>query len=266
MYLLALDESGTHGGSPVMIVGGLAIHERDARPLQTELDAVVHRHLSPLGLDPLAHELHATDIRKPKGARPATATRGPRQASLWKTVPLATRTAVLEDAYRTLAQYEEVDNKHPWSIFACIIDARHRKFAQRERHAYDHVLHRFDEMVAERSTSTGVPQHGLVIHDRRSDEERNIQDRASTWRRTAGRLTRLADVPLFADSRATRLLQAADLVNYALWRQFSTADTTYSGHVWPRTYQLAGRMTGAIHITPAFRTGACGCPPCQARS
>jgi hypothetical protein len=31
VYLLFVDESGTHGGSPVFVLGGAAIHEDDAR-------------------------------------------------------------------------------------------------------------------------------------------------------------------------------------------------------------------------------------------
>ena len=43
------------------------------------------------------------------------------------------------------------------------------------------------------------------------------------WQHAAGvlpQLRNLADVPLFADSRASRLLQAADLVSYALYRHY----------------------------------------------
>jgi hypothetical protein len=46
-YLLYLDESGTHGGSPVFILGGIAVHERDAWHLQNRLDGVLTRNLPP---------------------------------------------------------------------------------------------------------------------------------------------------------------------------------------------------------------------------
>ncbi len=37
MYLCFVDESGTHGGSPVFVVGGIIIHELDAWHLQQRL-------------------------------------------------------------------------------------------------------------------------------------------------------------------------------------------------------------------------------------
>lgn len=41
MYLLFVDESGTHPGPHPFILGGIAIHEDDAARLQKELDQVV---------------------------------------------------------------------------------------------------------------------------------------------------------------------------------------------------------------------------------
>jgi len=37
LYLCFIDESGTHGGSPVLVVGGIAIREEDAWHLQQRL-------------------------------------------------------------------------------------------------------------------------------------------------------------------------------------------------------------------------------------
>ncbi len=50
VYLLALDESGTHGTAPVLVVAGLAAHELDIRRLHASLDAVMVKHLSPVPL------------------------------------------------------------------------------------------------------------------------------------------------------------------------------------------------------------------------
>jgi hypothetical protein len=43
MYVLYVDESATHGGSPAFVVGGVAVHEQDIRAFQARLDAVVRR-------------------------------------------------------------------------------------------------------------------------------------------------------------------------------------------------------------------------------
>jgi hypothetical protein len=76
---------------------------------------------------------------------------------------------------------------------------------------------------------------GLVIHDQRLVIENDIRQWTKDWREAAGKIGKLeafAHGPLFADSRGTRLLQAADLVAYALWRQYSGGDNRYAKPLW----------------------------------
>ena len=74
-------------------------------------------------------------------------------------------------------------------------------------------------------------------------------------------------MPLFADSRATRALQAADLVAYALYRYYSrpggTHDERYIRRLWPQFDADDGRMHGLIHDSSYFHR--CGCPACISR-
>ena len=42
-----------------------------------------------------------------------------------------------------------------------------------------------------------------------------------------GTMTNLVDVPLFVDSRATRCVQYADLVAYAMWRKYERGDSEF---------------------------------------
>ena len=68
--------------------------------------------------------------------------------------------------------------------------------------------------------------------DDRSSVEGTLRQWTNQWRvasSSLGQLRNLVDVPLFADSRATRALQAADLVAYALFRHFSKPDGTSDG-------------------------------------
>lgn len=53
MYLLFVDESGTHGGKHPFVLGGMAIHEDDTSRLQRDLDQLVISRLGrvPLNLD-----------------------------------------------------------------------------------------------------------------------------------------------------------------------------------------------------------------------
>lgn len=66
MYLLFVDESGTHGASHSFILGAMGIHEDDAPKLQKGLDQLVIDHLGRVPLNLEDYELHATDLRNAK--------------------------------------------------------------------------------------------------------------------------------------------------------------------------------------------------------
>jgi len=267
VYLLAIDESGTHGTAAALIIAGVAVHEHDIRPLHAALDAVLDTHLRPLGLDPDLFELHAAEIKTPPRAQPATSTRVARPASPWLAVPASTRLAVLSDAYQALAAFDPRDPALPPRVFGAVVDRRHRTSAQADRRAYSHVLHRFDEMLQRLPAAGQAPQVGIVVHDRNRHKERTIQDLAARWQRTGVRLDTLAHVPLFTDSRASRLVQAADLVTSALWRNYGLTppDSTVTKLLWPLVDTYRGVLSGVIHLSPDYLSGVCTCPPCASR-
>lgn len=257
MYLLYLDESGSHLGSPAFVLGGLAVHERDAWHLQNRLDGILTTRL-PAGFNPLNFELHANEL---KGPRPPVAGQRP---SEWLQIAPTVRFGILHAAYQALATYHCVDAAHPLALFGAVVTSA---YADREVRAYEEVFHKFDEMLTRQGNRSGTHEMGIVIHDRRV-LERDVQARADTWRHVAGRigrLTHLADVPLFADSRATRLIQASDLTAWALWRYYGLPmpDARWVTGLWPLFDAHGGIMHGLIHVSRNFPT--CPCPPCLSR-
>lgn len=106
MYLLFLDESGTHGGSSVFIVGGLALHEQDAWPLQSRIEAEFSRAL-PEGIASGGLELHGSEIRNSKQGK-----------SDWFGLPLAVRDRVLRMVVQALANYRPIDPQKAPALFA----------------------------------------------------------------------------------------------------------------------------------------------------
>lgn len=258
MYLLYLDESGTHGGSPVFVLGGVAVHERDAWHLQNRVEGVLTRRL-PAGLVPQDFELHAADLKSPRRATVR------RAASEWHQVPAAVRMRILAETYAAIATYRPIDPDNPMAFFGAVV-ARDRRTDYEER-AYEEVLHKFDEMLTRQGHRSGIGhQTGIIIHDRRV-LERDVQSRTERWRHVRGRLgtlTHLADVPFFADSRASRLLQAADFVNWALQRFYGPlADEERIRRLWDLFDADRGTMHGLIHVHRGHRT--CACPPCTSR-
>ncbi len=58
-----------------------------------------------------------------------------------------------------------------------------------------------------------------------------------------GHLRNLAEVPLFVDSRASRLVQLADLVAFAMWRQYEHMD----GRFFKATVHRFDQSGGVLH-------------------
>lgn len=268
MYLLFVDESGTHGGTDPFVLGGLAIHEDDASHLQDELDKLVIRVLGrvPLNLD--EYELHAHELRNAKKPKSATA-----KASIWANIDRQIRLRLLSEAYALIVGYQPVNPDLAPALFGIAVERNfHNEWSpiEHERFAYEVLLGKFDVMLKTLRIQKNLPNRGLVIHDRRVVAEQDIQGWVSTWRSTAeriGQLRNLADVPLFSDSRATRLLQAADLVSYAVFRRYAqaTLDDSHFDTVWPAFHSENGVTHGCVHYTPSYGSGICNCKPCEQR-
>lgn len=203
MYLLYVDESGSHGtlwDNRAYVLAGLAVHERDVPALGRALHDLVAEAV-PKGSDPAAFELHAAELRKPGDDSP------------WDAIDGQVRRRLLERALRVIADFTGADPARPPRLLVEVLPAGERL----EREAYGRLLNRFDDWLV----ATG-DDLGLVLSDA-SRRDREIQEWADDWREAAGpwgRLDRLVEVPLFADSRASRLLQAADLVAWSSWRHF----------------------------------------------
>lgn len=270
MYLLFADESGTHGSSHSFIVGGIAVHEHDAQNLQRTLDRVVAPYAVAARLSSEDLELHAAEIRNAKP--PATSSRA-RSVSPWSLVPRKDRLACLDEAYQAIANFQPYDSSFPVALFGVVIDLSfHTSWStiERERYAYEVMLNKFDVMLKRLRRSGNNANRGLVIHDRRVVAERDIQEWTREWQKaagTVGQLRNMADVPLFADSRASRLLQAADLVSYALYRHYDPdrRNADYIEDLWDKFDSVDGVMHGCVNYTPSFGAGSCKCRPCEGR-
>lgn len=254
MYSLYLDGSGTHGGSPVFILAGVAVHEQDAYHLQQRFEAPLGD--LPSGSDPRDFELHAAEIKSP--TRVAN--------SPWQHVDWPTRRRILQGSYRALRSYTCMDPTYPCSFFGAVVERSYRDYEER---AWEEVLHKFDEMLEGQAKSTGQHQRGIVIHDR-SSTERQVQNWADKWRQLSGRigtLTHMTDVPFFSDSRASRLLQAADFVAWALWRYYGVRDRDeqWIKSLWDHFKSPDDKMHGLIHVSRGYKSGQCECLPCKSR-
>lgn len=223
------------------------------------------------------YELHAAEMRNAKRPKDGSRTKpGP-----WAFVDRGKRLAILNSAYDVLRTFSPSNPELPVALFGVVIDRSfHGEWTvfERERFAYEVILNKFGVMLKRVRSRTSFDNRGLVIHDRRVVAERDIQDWTREWQKAAGivgQLRNLADVPLFADSRATRLVQAADLVSYALYRHYDPArqadddpakhGVDFADRIWDAFDHDGDTMHGVVHFTPSFAGGKCECRPCSGR-
>ena len=111
-------------------------------------------------------------------------------------------------------------------------------------------------------------RRGQVLHPAAfSFYEEDLQGLARRFREEGtrwGALRNLAEVPLFVDSAASRLIQIADLLGWAVWRRYEYHDTRYFDQVVRRFDTEGGVMHGLVHRKLA--TDDCHCPACLSRS
>ncbi len=110
-------------------------------------------------------------------------------------------------------------------------------------------------------------QRGVVVIDR-TRYERRLQTLASDFRITGhrwGKMRNLAEVPLFADSQATRLLRIADIVAYVVRRRYERNEPAFVDRMrrlLPFFDQDGPALHGLVHV-PNRDDGPC--PACAAQ-
>lgn len=245
MILLYIDESGSlEDPRDHFVVGGLAIHESDVRALNRTLDALAARYLSPQ-LQQL--ELHAQWIRAGKGP--------------WGRIPRPVKDGLLRDVPRLLGRF---GGHHGYGLFAVARAPEAVPAADPLERTFEELLLRFTQMLI-RMGHAGNEELGLVIADK-AKYEGILQPLAQRWRTTGtrfARLTRLAEVPLFIDSKATRLTQAADFVAHAVYRHYSAGDSSLFTPMLGAFDTDGGVLHGLVHLVRDYRR--CPCPACVSR-
>ena len=245
MYLLYLDESGSAGRSAEthFILGGAALFERQTHWLDVKLDELATR-LRPDAPDRL--EFHGSAMLAGRG--------------WWRGVPRPTRRQAIKDA---LSAAHEV--RGLWTLFGTVVEKSALRTEDPVEYGFEQVSNRFDQFLTRRFAQ-GRAERGLILLDRQSGERR-LQTLAHDFKTVGnrwGRTRNFADVPYFADSRASRLIQYADLVSFALWRRFEHEASDFFDVISHR-FDTDG---GVVHGLHHFKVGGriCSCPGCASRA
>ena len=248
MYLMYVDESGDMN-SPErenVVLAGVAVHEADVRRLGREVEAVLTRRLDEhlRGL-----ELHAQHIRKGKGG--------------WRGVPPDVRRATLDDVAGLLASFEA---SQPFALFAVVREPGAVPRAEPIVRAYEELALRFNAYLKKRREQAGVRHWGMFVGDE-AKYESIVQPLMTTWSEGRGtrfgKLTRIAEVPLFVDSKASRMIQLADFVAHAVYVAYERHDTRLFDRILPRFQREDSNLHGLVHLTT--RRDDCSCIACDSR-
>lgn len=132
--------------------------------------------------------------------------------------------------------------------------------------AFEEICNRFN-LFLQRIANRGMEnQRGLIIMDKMKGEK-PLQALARKYRLVGGRWGRfrhLAEVPVFVDSRASRIVQLADLVAYATWRKYEFQDGRFFDDLVPLFDADGGVVHGLFHYRGRTET-ICYCPACFSR-
>lgn len=239
MILLYVDESGTvEDAADHFVLGAVAVHETQVRSLGSAIDGILARRLGPAHRD---LELHAKSVQSGGGR--------------WRSVPRDTRASILSDAVRLLSTLGSTPG---CALFAVAKGPAAIPQADPLERCFEELLLRFTQMLV-RLQRHGNEHLGLVIADE-SKFETVLQPIVQEWR-TQGtrfvRLTKLAEVPVFMSSGASRLTQAADVVAHGVYRHYKAADSSLLEPMLGAFDQDGDKIHGLVHLCRNYRSCEC---------
>ena len=244
MFITYLDDAGTVGSNSERhyILAGICIHEAQAFYLDEALDGVARA--TGFAETPKDLELHGNAILARKG--------------IWR------KFRERAEARRVILSALLAGNKAmDWRLFGVVVD-KTRCAENPAEYAFEQICSRFDYYLNRRGRQPDrngnvIRHRGLLVLDK-STRETRLQELTTRFRQTGHRwgknLRHFADVPFFVDSKATRLVQYADLVCYALWRKYEKDDPEFFDAVADKFDSENGALHGLLyHPSPAESSG-----------
>lgn len=246
MHILYVDGSGS-AGNPAekhFILSGISVFERGIYHL---IKAADHFVADIEHFDEDA-ELHANQIYAGRGTP-------------WKHLDRSQREAILSGVVNLIAS-----QRKSVTLFSIVVEKEALQAGQSAiTFAFEEICNRFNMFLTQIYAMQRERQRGLVIMDE-DKHERSLQSLAQEFRVNGtrwGKLRNLAEVPVFADSKASRLLQLADIVAYATWRKYEHKDGRFFDPLIDKFHQDNGILHGIVHRSRNHRS--CYCPGCVTR-
>jgi len=245
MHLLYLDDAGsaTNRNEEYLVLGGVSIYEAQAAWITQELDRLAED-LHPA--DPHGLEFHASEIFS-------------RRVEPWNRMSREEAQGVIKAVLDILRQsYDSA------KAFACAVHKASFPGQDPMELAFEDICSRFD-IYLRRLRGAGEQQRGLLILDE-STHETTLQAMARNFRTLGTRwgvIRSLADTPFFVNSRASRVVQLADHVAYAVFRRYNAHDAQYFDVMASKLDCVDGVVHGLVH--KRLNNPNCMCVACLSR-
>lgn len=226
------------------MLGGVSVFEDQAANLTRDLDNLA---ASFSAADPASIEFHASEVFS-------------RRSSPWKDLSREEAQGVIKAVLRLVARSHVTTR-----LFACAIHKGSFAGEDPVERCFEDICKRFDLFLA-RMANDGDRQRGLLILDKSTREtslqglSREFRSRGTRW----GVVRNLADTPFFVDSRASRTVQAADLIAYAVFRRYNAGDSQYFDLIASRFDSVDNVVHGLAHLTRE-KGPTCICLACHSR-
>jgi Protein of unknown function (DUF3800) len=165
----------------------------------------------------------------------------------WARVPETDRRNALKAIHRHLAKWP-TPSGNDLALFAVAVHKPSFPVHALER-AHEELFARFDEFIT-RQLHGGKRHRSVVIADD-SSYEKLVQTLVRQWKSPksrTGALHSFAEVPLYVDSKASALVQAADFVSWATWQYFEHGHVDHVQRLHARFDHHGGIQHGVAHL------------------
>jgi len=231
MHLLYVDESGSISdpAQNYFVLAGVSVFERKTHWIEQSLNDIAIK-FSPR--DPHAVELHGSPMRSGREG--------------WKSFKLPDRIDAIKQALKS-----GICEHYPKGVclFGVVIRKQGLPGEDPVEYAFEQLSSRFDLFLKRQHNKFSDPQRGIMLFDSSTTEQR-IQTLAREFKysgHTWGKTNNYAEVPVFLDSKASRLIQLADLVAYALFRHYEHNDSSFY-NVIQNCFDSEGGVSHGLHV------------------
>jgi hypothetical protein len=234
MYILYLDDAGSVGNpaDKHVVLAGVALFERQIHFLDKQLNDLASA-IEPA--NPLGIEFHASHMLNGRGS--------------WRKHEKTARRRHLAEGLKVIDHLQG----HR-ALFGVVVEKAVVSPQDALEYAFEQICSRFDQFLTRKNRNLEKrdrhkTQRGLLVLDK-STRETRLQALTKEFRLNGhkwGKLLNFVDVPFFVDSEATRAIQYADMVAYALWRKFEKSDPAFF-EIIETAFDAHGGVRHGLHI------------------